>query len=552
MKDVLEALWERGAVLQKRFDEMAEDPMRYNRELLFRLLRDNKDTEFGKEHGFSDITTIEEYRRRVPLSTYKDYEDAIRRMTENGETNIITAYPVTVYAKSSGTTGNPKRIPSTVASAKVCGDYLCGLKIKMVSDKLGKEWFNGKCLFAIEKTFTTLPCGTLYGPISGTMAKAYGENAEEHFTSPREVIEYDGKSDLNYLVARFAIQEKNVTEVICTFATRLLDIMQYVRKNEQLLLHDIETGTIDESVRMLPETREALLKKIKPMPLRAQELKEIMKADDSVPFAKRLWPNLTYIQTIGTSGFSVYMEKLKKYIGDTNIFYVGLMASEGMFTFPLSLDSTDSIPNPEFMFYEFLPVGFSDPAEVRTIDQLEVGKLYETVTTNLNGFYRYRQGDVVKVTGKYKNTPILEFLYRINHNVSIMGEKTGEDMLNEAVFSTCKKLNLGIDDYSAFADNQAEDARYGMFMEINDNPRNVSVGEIESYLDKELMTCNPSYKRYRETDLLAPIKLNLLQQETYKLFKEMMLYKGYSTAQIKPPHIITNEEQRKFLAVLCE
>ena len=552
MRETLEAFYERGAEVQKHFLEMAEDPMRYNRELLLRLLQDNKDTEFGKKYDFSTIDSIEEYQRRVPLSCYADYEDTIRRMTEDGETNIITSYPVTIYAKSSGTTGNPKRIPSTLASAKVSGDYLCSLKFKMVADAQGKDWFDGKCFFAIEKTFSTLPCGALYGPISGTMTKAFGDDCDDYFTSPKEVIEFDGKSDLTYLTTRFAIAESDVTEIVCTFATRMLDTFQYMRKNSELLIHDIETGTIDDSIRILPETKEALLNKIKPMPERAEELRKIFSNEDNTDLAKRLWPRLTYLQTIGTAGFTSYMEKLKKYIGDTKIFYIGLMASEGMFTYPLSLDSMESIPNPDFMFYEFLPVDSNDLADVKTIDQLEVGKVYETITTNLNGFYRYRMGDAVKVTGMYKNTPILEFLYRLNHNVSILGEKTGEDMLNDAIKATALKLDLDIVDYSAFDDKEAENPRYGFYIEIAANPRNISKDDIETTLDNELSRCNPSYKKYRDTELLSKLVLSYLQPETYLLLQDMLLYNGYSTAQIKPPHILGNEKKLKFLEALRE
>ena len=34
--------------------EMTKDPMRYNTELLMRMLDDNKDTEYGRKYGFAD------------------------------------------------------------------------------------------------------------------------------------------------------------------------------------------------------------------------------------------------------------------------------------------------------------------------------------------------------------------------------------------------------------------------------------------------------------------------------------------------------------------
>ena len=42
----------------------------------------------------------------------------------------------------------------------------------------------------------------------------------------------------------------------------------------------------------------------------------------------------------------------------------------------------------------------------------QVGKLYEPVITNNAGFYRYRQGDVVKVVDFYHQAPCVDFQFR--------------------------------------------------------------------------------------------------------------------------------------------
>ncbi|MDO5329377.1 MAG: GH3 auxin-responsive promoter family protein [Coriobacteriia bacterium] len=550
MREFLEKFYEHGFDVQKKFQKMADNPIYYNRELLFRLLQDNKDTKIGQKYDFASIKTVEEYQKRVPISTYADYEDAILRMTENGETNILTSYPIMLYAKSSGTSGCPKCIPSTVEHAKVIKNYLCNLKYKLIGDKLGKDCFDGKCLLAVEKLLTKLPCGILYGPISSMMFEAFGENYEDYLTSPKEIVEFDGKSDLVYLTARFAMQEVDLTEIVATFSTRILDVFRYINKNSQLLIHDIETGTIDECIKILPKTKDALLKKIKPMPQRAEELRDVFDNTDDICLAKKIWPRLAYVQTIGTSSFKSYMDKLKTYIGDTDIFYVGLMASEGIFTYPLDINSTKAVPCPDFMFYEFLPAGTNNTEEIVTIDNLEIGKEYEIITTNLSGFYRYRMGDVVRVSGMYKNTPILEFVHRINYNVSIFGEKTGEDMFNDAIAAVEKKLGIDIVDYSAFEDKESEKSRYGLFVEIGDNSRKVTKEQLTRALDLELCSCNSSYKKCRESKMLSIINLTYLQPETYILLNEMLLYRGFSTAQIKPPHILTEEFKYNFLKAL--
>lgn len=67
------------------FQEMTKEPGKHQEAFLMKLLRDNKDTELGKKYGFADITSIEEYQQRVPISTYDDYMEYILRMTDKGD-----------------------------------------------------------------------------------------------------------------------------------------------------------------------------------------------------------------------------------------------------------------------------------------------------------------------------------------------------------------------------------------------------------------------------------------------------------------------------------
>lgn len=53
--------------------ENSKKPKTFNHDLLFRLLKDNANTEYGKKYGFGEITTLEEFKARVPFSTYDDY-----------------------------------------------------------------------------------------------------------------------------------------------------------------------------------------------------------------------------------------------------------------------------------------------------------------------------------------------------------------------------------------------------------------------------------------------------------------------------------------------
>ena len=67
-----------------------------NLKLLKTIIDDNKNTEYGKKYNFSEIKTIDEYRKRVPLNNYDDYVEYIKKMYD-GEKNILTSYPIIGY-----------------------------------------------------------------------------------------------------------------------------------------------------------------------------------------------------------------------------------------------------------------------------------------------------------------------------------------------------------------------------------------------------------------------------------------------------------------------
>ena len=137
----------------------------------------------------------------------------------------------------------------------------------------------------------------------------------------------------------------------------------------------------------------------------------------------RLCRRYNYICGGASAGFARYTDEVRsRYLGtDVAFFYRGISASEGIFTVPVSLADHSSSLIPDSLFFEFIPVD-EEGAEAVTMDKLEVGKRYELIISNHSGFYRYRMKDVILVTGFHNATPMVEFQYRIDKTVSLMGE----------------------------------------------------------------------------------------------------------------------------------
>ncbi len=547
-----------GKPIYEEFQKIAEKggPQR-NEALLMQILQDNKDTEYGKKYDFANIHSVEEYQQKVPVSIFDDYAEYIFRETNLGEKNLLCAYDVNHYCKTSGTMGNPKRIPMSENAIAVFYKYNSGYMNGLLGEKLGYDWIDGRNMSLTESAakIDSLKNGATYGALSVKALLRYRDFLTYMYTSPDEATFPLPDTDTRYLHARFGLMDENITNAGASFCSFYLELLRYIEGKWKLLVDDIEKGTIDESIRMSDEVRESLTKKLTPMPERAAKLREIFSQGFEEPFVPKVWPKLKFWAGVGTAGFKMYADQIRNnYTGPgVRQYKIGLSASEGIFSVPFDLDCDDSALIPDSVFYEFLPIDAGDDfSKIVTMAGVEVGKEYEVLVTNLSGFYRYRMRDAIRVTGMYGTIPTIQFLYRIDQTVSLCGEKTTEVALRTAAENTAKILGFDMIDFSLYPDTDARPVRYVYFMEIGKMPEGLKPKEIRFVLERELAKANPSMGDKVKREICGATKLNFLEEETYMLYRDLMLMKGVASGQLKPPHIIANEIQRKFFFGLTE
>ena len=80
------------------------------------LLKAGSKTEFGKEHGFSDIKTYQDFIRQVPIRDYEAFKPYIEKIKQ-GKHNVLWKGQPLYFAKTSGTTSGVKYIPIKILSA---------------------------------------------------------------------------------------------------------------------------------------------------------------------------------------------------------------------------------------------------------------------------------------------------------------------------------------------------------------------------------------------------------------------------------------------------
>ena len=550
------ALQQRGKASIRAIDDNSLVAEQMQNDMLMRLLRDNADTEYGKRYDFANIKSVEEYKEKVPFSDYDDYAPYIERMLNN-ETGLITNYPIVHYALSSGSVGVPKHIPVSQEAVDIYTTYGTGLVTGVMNEYYhntrGRSFKSGHLLLGLDAKPMYTKNGTPKGPISATTLNKVKAFLPIAMATPPEVIMPEAEMDLKYLKSRYALACEDLMGITSSFMTQAVDLMDYIKNNWQMLCDDIRLGIINDKVEMPDDLRAKLQADLKPMPERAYQLDSEFRKGFDDPIIPRIWPQFSFGTAIGTGGFAVYTKKMRKYTGK-NIPYEHetYAASEALMAVARRAGDTSFVLLPDSSYYEFVPMDSEDEETTVGIADLEEGKEYEVILTNLSGFYRYRIEDVVRCTGFYNQAPMIEFVYRKNQMLSIAGEKTNEEAVRWSVEKFIKDTGCEIVDYSVYADKSTEPGRYIMLMEADHVVPRDKIPEYRDAIEARLSQANPSYGEKVRTGVLGPTKLEFVQQETYQLYRDMMMAKGVSPNQLKPVRVIDTPMKEAFFFGLLE
>ncbi|MBI4858299.1 MAG: GH3 auxin-responsive promoter family protein [Acetobacterium woodii] len=535
----------------EKFDYLTENAPEINKQLMLDMLKKNAETEYGKKYHFSEIATIEDYKKMVPFSIYDDYAPYIERMIA-GETDLITKDPIVHYALTSGSVDNPKKIPVSEQTVKLYREYATQFSFAIIARALGKKWKRGRGLNLMEVKFETLPNGLFAGSISGRGVYSIKNLLFLMFTSPKEIVFPTEIMDTKYAHLRFALMDRNLTYIVSAFMTGICDLMKYLETNWEIIVDDIEKGTINPDIKIPDEVKVQLQKQIKPDPKRAAELRVEFKKGFETPIVRRIWPDFAFVHAIGSGGFAVYTDKMRHYLGDVPIYFSVYAASESIMAICNEMESQEFVLIPDSAFYEFIPVDQEDSEETLTMEQLETGKDYEIVLTNTSGFYRYRIKDVVRVVGWYKNCPKIQFVYRLNQMVSIAGEKTTEECISWAVKEFAKDTECELVDYSVYADVAISPGRYVIIMETEKRMSKENHEKYRIIIEEKLGIANPSIGSKVKSGILSPSEITFVQEETYALYRDLMIMRGISGNQLKPVRVIDTLIKENFFFALVD
>ncbi len=532
----------------RRMEAVCGDAVHVQERFLTELLQRNSETEYGRKWGFSNLHTVEDYQRQVPLSRYDDYESLIERQID-GEKGLLTADEPVFYCISAGSTSRPKYVPITGRDVAIHRIY----QLDVVQDVIRRELAGvpdeklfGKVFETGEFFRTAMPDGTMNGVRSGVLMRWLESGDELDFsayTSPREVMFPEKMENMSYIKLRFALACRDVTAIHGVFVHGMVQIFRYLLEHWDAFVKDVGSGEISGCFAVSASWKSYIKERLAPDPVRAEELRAAA-GSGAAGLVRRIWPELRYIRMAGGSIFQGYMDELRLFIGDLPIHFYAFASSESTLgaVYTLREDDARYVLIPESCFFEFLPEGETGERTL-TFREVEIGKSYELVVTTLSGLYRYVMGDIVEVTGFYGQAPIIRMSRRKSQVLNVADEKMDMRQLEKAMQRFERLSGCSLEGYCVDTDLRGSTQFYSVYLETK-------TGELPADADKLLDDCLRnscfSYRGAREMGQIGDLRALPLKKGAFAAYRDFLAGQGYRMEQNKPIHILQTEEQKDF------
>ncbi|MBF0118743.1 MAG: RimK family alpha-L-glutamate ligase [Desulfobacterales bacterium] len=503
--------------------------------VLFNIINFCRDTEFGKGHNFYDIKSIDDFRERVPISSWPDYEIYAQRMA-NGEKNILFPGAPEYFITTSGTTSNKlKMIPESNYGA------IAKKAISLVRRNLLFSLFHdiGKLghFFALSNSsnLSVTPAGIPIGFASGITRSQVDASLSSLDAYPSEILNISDNESVDYLIMRFALHHKDMMALIGNNAGRMRVLADYAQEHAEEIISDIEKGTISKRLSISAEERRLLEEKLKPSPERAAELRDIIKKNNGGFLPKHYWPQIRLACFWLSSTVGNYIDDIRPLLNDSVIYMdAGYGSSELKINIPMKPNESFAPIAPFVAFFEFLPIGGIKPLLAH---ELTDGSMYELIITTYSGLYRYNIQDLVKVCGFTGNTPNIEFVIKSIEVANISDEKIPGSVINSCVRETASSIGISIKQCQVYPDQDAR--RYVFLIEPEGTTSNFPVDEFLIILDKTLKEQHMAYRVFRGQKLIHQPVIRIMRQGWQESLYREKIKPGITTSQIKLPYIIS-------------
>lgn len=525
----------------KRFEPTTHDPKLTQTNKLMTMIRQNAATEYGKRYNFNAINTVEDYQRQVPIITYEDIKEDMRRVTD-GAKNVFTAEDPVMFAQTSGTTGDPKFIPVTPTDRG--NEHKDVMRTWLFhAQSAHRNLYDGKIVSLVSPAIEGhTSAGLPYGSTSGHIYKNMPGIITRLYAVPYDVFEIADYQGKYYAIMRSSL-EHDVSFLTTANPSSILKMCEKANEFGESIIRDIRDGTLSNDVSIEGPIRASLEKRFRPNPRRAKALEAARTKRDGILKPGDYWPNLTLVGCWKGGTVGHHIEKINGWTDPDRRRPVpvrdwGYLSSECRGSVPLSDEGSKGVLTVASNFFEFVEVDDLDSNRddsstwnFLTVDRLEVGREYYIFVTTTSGLYRYDINDIIRVEGQYNRTPQIIFLRKGRGMTNITGEKLSVNQLIQAIDQVGQNTGVVPDHFKAEAD--IDKSRYVLRVELVGQSDAQTLRAFLKGVDDFLKDINIEYKAKRDSQRLHPPVLHVMREGWYERQRKAQVEQGKRAFQVK-------------------
>ena len=379
--------------IYKRTQLWANNPIETQNQVLQKLIKEAKQTQFGIDHHFDKIKNEKDFAKHVPVRDYEGLKPYVDKVVK-GQENILWKGKPLYFAKTSGTTSGAKYIPLTKESMPYHIEAARNAILHYIHETGKADFVDGKMIFLQGSPILEEKNGIKLGRLSGIVAHFVPKYLQKNRMPSWETncIE-DWETKVNAIVGETFNENMTVISGIPSW------VQMYFEKLHQKGGKPV--GEIFKNFNLF------IYGGVNYEPYRAKFENLIGRKVDSI----ELFP--------ASEGFFAYQDSQKE---------------KGML---LLLNSG--------IFYEFIKSDefYIENPKRYTIGEVELGVNYVLIISTNAGLWGYNIGDTVQFTSLKPYRIIVSG--RIKHYISAFGEhvigKEVESALQEAIIGTNIRIN---------------------------------------------------------------------------------------------------------------
>jgi hypothetical protein len=490
-------------LIKKRLQQIElfrDHPHEAQLEVFHKLITSARYTEWGRQYGYTEISSVEKFRERVPLQDYAHVKPYVDRMRA-GEQNLLWPTDIKWFAKSSGTTNaSSKFIPVSREALEDC------------------HYKGGKDLIALH--YGMRPDSKLY---QGMNMVVGGSSTIEQLRSDA----YSG--DLSAIIIRNlpVWVEMRRTPVI---ETALME--NWEEKTERMARETMREDV--RSIAGVPSWTLIILRRI----LEISGKKHILD----------VWPNLELFMHGGVS-FRPYKEQFWDLFPSHAMNYLeSYNASEGFFGITDTRGTSDLLLMLDYgIFFEFVPVEHMDREHPPTVllHEVEVDRNYAIVISTNAGLWRYMPGDTIRFTSTKPYR--IQVSGRTRSFINAFGEELIVENADRGIEAACQATGAIVNEYTAGPMYMDHSARGGheWIIEFERAPEDLS--HFIEVMDQRMRSLNTDYDAKRKGDMA--LRRPTVHAVGTGTFFQWMKQRGKLGGQNKVPRLAND---RRWLDQLLE